>query len=67
MLGRIIYSIAIGVAAALVLLLIGTVLVSMDVPILKTIGDFLKEWCWVIGVITAVLTFFSGRSLASLR
>ena len=60
MIGRIVVAIAVGVLTALVILLIGLVCVAVDVPILKTVGKFLEQWCWVFGVIAAVLSFF-GR------
>jgi uncharacterized Tic20 family protein len=60
MIGRLIYALAIGIVVALVLLLIGTVIQSLDIPIFSTIGAFLEQWCWVLGFLAAVLSFFGG-------
>lgn len=60
MIGRLVVAVVIGVAIFLICLLLGMVFVSLDVPVLKTIGKFLEEWAAVIGVLAAVLAFFTG-------
>ena len=60
MIGRIIYALALGIVVALVLLLIGTAIRDLGIPIFSTIGAFLEQWCWVIGFLAAVLSFFGS-------
>lgn len=47
MLLRLIHAIAVGVTAA-------------NIPVVETIGAFLKTWCWVIGVLVGLLDFAGG-------
>lgn len=60
MLLRLIHAIAVGVTAALVCLLLGTILAELNIPVVETIGAFLKTWCWVIGVLVGLLDFAGG-------
>lgn len=55
-------AIIVAVVVGLVLLLIGMLLVSLGVPILKTLGSFLGQWCWVIGALSGLWYFFTGGS-----
>jgi hypothetical protein len=62
MISRLIVAIVYAIIVGLVLLLIGLVLVALGIPILATIGHFLKQWCWVLGFLAGVLSFFGGWS-----
>lgn len=63
MIGRIVVAGVYGVLTALLLLLLGLVLVALGIPVLHTIGRFLEEWCWVFGLLAALLAFFGSWSL----
>ena len=60
MIGRIVVAIVVGIIVGLVLLLVGTIIASLGIPIFSTIGKFLETWCWVIGFLAALLSFFGG-------
>ncbi len=67
MLTRLVVAAVIGVVVFLVCLLLGSVLVSLHVPVLTTIGNFLVDWDVVIGVLAAILAFFTGWSPIGVR
>lgn len=66
MIARIVLSVVVAVATALVVLLLGLVLVAIHVPIAETVGGFLEQWCWVFGVLAGLWFFFTGRTSLSL-
>ena len=56
-----ILAVVIAVIVGLVLVgLLGPVLVSLHVPIATTIGGFLIEFGWVLGVLVGLWYYFSG-------
>jgi len=60
MISRIVVAVAIGILTALLILLLGVVCIALHVPVLKDVGAFLEQWCWVFGVLAGVLAFFGG-------
>jgi hypothetical protein len=66
MVTRIVLACVVGIATALVILLIGLVLVAIKVPIATTVGGFLETWCWVFGLLAAIWFFFTGRTTLGL-
>lgn len=59
---RLIFAVAIAVVVGLACLLLGAILVSLGVPVARTVGEFLERWAWVIGVLAGLLSFASGRT-----
>ena len=62
LIGRLVVAIVYGIIAWLVCLLLGTILVSLGVPVLTQIGDFLEKFGYLIGVLVGLLTFFGNVS-----
>ena len=62
MIEAIIIAVIIAVIVGLVLMLIGRLIASAgsSVPLLATLGGFLEQFCWVIGLLVGLLYFFSG-------
>ena len=58
MIGRVILAIVVGVVAALVCLLVGIILVATDAKVLTDIGQFLKDYNVVAGVLVGLYYFF---------
>ena len=55
-------SLILAVIVGLVCILIGSILSTLQVPILVTIGGFLTQWGWVLGVLAGLWYYFSGGS-----
>jgi uncharacterized membrane protein YdcZ (DUF606 family) len=62
MLTRIVLAICFGVFVALIVLLVGVICVATKIPILHDVGSFAETWCWVFGLLGAVVFFFTGRT-----
>lgn len=62
MLGRIVLSVVVGVVVTLVCVLIGAILVTLKVDLAVTVGEFLKNYGGVFGVLAAFIFFFSKRT-----
>jgi hypothetical protein len=62
MLMRIVAAIAVGIGTSLICLLIGLVLVALNVPIVEAIGSFLRQYAWLIGAVTGLFWFATGRT-----
>ena len=61
---RIILALVVAVATGIILVgLLGPILVGLNVPIAKTVGDFFVNWGWVIGVLAGLWYYFQGYSL----
>lgn len=58
LLGRLALALFWGVVTFVVILIIGTILVQ--VPYLAGVGDILKKFAVLIGVLAGVVTFFTG-------
>jgi uncharacterized membrane protein YvlD (DUF360 family) len=57
---RIVQAILIAVVVGLVCILLGGILVTLKVPIAVTVGGFMEEWGWVIGVVFGLWFYFGG-------
>jgi hypothetical protein len=62
MLTRIVLAICFGVIVALVVLLCGVIAVATGIKILSDVGKFAETWCWVLGLIGAIVFFLTGRT-----
>lgn len=62
MLESILLAVIVAVIVGLVLLLIGRLIAAAgsSVPMLATLGWFLDQYCWVIGLLVGLLFFVSG-------
>jgi hypothetical protein len=61
MIRRIVLAVLIAVIVTLGCTLLGTLLDSLTVAVAITIGDFLKAYAAVIGIIAGLWYFFAGR------
>lgn len=59
---RIIQAVLVAVVVGLIFIFLGMVLVTLKVPIAVTIGGFMQEWGWVIGVVAGLWFYFGGGS-----
>lgn len=66
MIARIVNAVVVGALVGLGCLLLGMVLASLNIPPVEAVGKFLEQWCWVIGVLVGLLTFFRGGVAVSL-
>lgn len=62
MLNRLIVSLVVAIVVTLGCMLLGAILVAIHVDIAVTIGNFLKSWAAVIGVLAGLWHFFDGTS-----
>lgn len=62
MLSRIVLAVVVGVVVTLACVLIGSILDALSVQIAVTIGDFLRRYSGVFGVLAALWFFFTGRT-----
>jgi flagellar motor component MotA len=62
MVKRIIVAVLIGIVVWLICIFGGALLVSLGIPVLKTLGNLLEDYAVVIGVLGAALAFFTGWS-----
>lgn len=62
MIGRIVLSVVVGVAATLVCLLLGALLVGLRLDLAVIVATFLGRWSAVIGVLVALAWFFGAPS-----
>lgn len=62
MLVRIVLAIVVGIAVALVCYLAGVVLATVDIDFAAAIGNFLKQWGGLIGLLAAIWWFFAGSA-----
>lgn len=63
MLSRLIIAVVVAAIVGLACLLLGSILSGLGIPIASTIGKFLTQWAWVIGVLAGLLQFFRGSVL----
>lgn len=63
MLSRLILSVVVAVATGLVCVLVGSILGSINVPIAETVGNFLRQYAWAIGILSGLWYFFSGGTV----
>lgn len=60
MIGRLVLAVVVAVVVTLGCYLLGAILVALKVDIAITIGNFLKSYGGVIGVLTGLWHFFTG-------
>lgn len=60
MLGRLVLAVVVAVVVTLACFLLGAILVTLKVEIAVTIGNFLKQYGGVIGVLAGLWHFFAG-------
>lgn len=65
MLARIIWAGIYGIAAWLICMFVGGLLVTTGVPLGVFIGGFLVQWAVVISILVALATFFGGGAVPS--
>lgn len=61
MLRRALIAIIVGIAAALVCLLVGVILTAIDVDAVKQIGNFLQKFSVVVGILVGFWNFLTGE------
>lgn len=62
MLQRLVLAVVVAVVVTLGATLVGAILVSLDVDIAVTIGQWLDRYAQVLGVLAGLWWFFSGRT-----
>lgn len=62
MISRILLSILVAIIVTLACILLGAILISLQVSIAVTIGDFLKHFSSVIGILAGLWYFFTGST-----
>jgi len=60
LIARLVTAVVVAVIVTLGCILVGSILVSLDVEIAVTIGDFLKKYSGVLGVLAGLWHFFAG-------
>lgn len=60
MIGRLVMAIIAGVIVFLVCVLLGALLTGISVPFVVTIGDFLRNYAGLLGLLAALAHFFGG-------
>lgn len=60
MLGRIVLAVVVGVIVTLACILAGSLLVIAGIALAVTVGDFLKTYAALFGILAALWYFFSG-------
>lgn len=60
MLSRIVLAIVTGIVVSLVLMFVGTLLVTMEIGWVVATGAFFKEFAGLFGLLAALWYFFSG-------
>lgn len=63
MLSLLVLSVIVACVVGLVAILAGKVLASIGIPIAATVGGFLEQYGWVIGVLAGLWYFFTGGEL----
>lgn len=67
MLSKIVLAVVVAVIVTLGCMLIGGILITLSVAVAVTVGQFLKDYGTVIGVLAGLWFFFSNASFPSLR
>lgn len=67
MLSKLVLAVVVAVAVTLACILIGGILVSLSVPVAVTIGNFLKSYSGVLGVLAGLWFFFVNSDGLTLK
>lgn len=60
MVSRTVIAVIVAVAVSLGCILLGMILGSLGMPIASTVGAFLTQWGYAIGVLCGLYQFFAG-------
>lgn len=60
LLGRLVLAVVVGVVVTLACILIGAILVTLKIELAVTVGNFIKTYGGVFGVLAALWYFFSN-------
>lgn len=60
MISRLVLAVVVGVVVTLACMLVGAILAALSVDLAVTVGNFLKTYAGVAGVLAALWHFFSG-------
>jgi hypothetical protein len=63
MLRKLILSVIVAVVVTLACILLGAVLITLKVDIAVTVGEWLKQYGGVLGVLSGLWYFFAGSSI----
>ncbi len=63
LIGRIVLAVVIAVIVTLLCFLLGAILATLKVDIAVTVGDFLKTWGAVLGILAGLWYFFTGGNV----
>jgi predicted transporter len=63
MIQLIVIAVIIAIAVGLLCIFLGRVVKSMNVPIAVTVGSFLEQFGWVLGVLAGIYYFATGGDL----
>lgn len=66
MIARLVLAVVVAMVVGLGCILLGSILAGLGVPIAKTVGGFLTQWGWVLGVLAGLWYFFSGGTFPNL-
>lgn len=65
MLRKGILAVVVGVVTALMVALVGSVLAEVNQDMVATLGDFLKTYSFLFGVLAGIWYYFTGETPAS--
>lgn len=60
MIGRLAVAVVVGAVVGLGVLLLGLIFAELEIPVLVTVGGFLTQWAWVIGILAGLYSAFTG-------
>lgn len=64
MITRIVLAVVVAVVVGILLTgLLGPILIDLRAPIAETVGQFFRQWGFVIGLLAGLWYFFSGGSI----
>lgn len=64
MISRVVLALIVAIVVGLLCILLGGILVTLQVPIAVTVGGFLQQWGWVLGVLAGLWYFFRGGTIS---
>lgn len=63
MFNKLVLAVVVAVVVTLACILVGGILIALKVAIAVTIGDFLKDYSGVLGVLAGLWYFFAGGGI----
>jgi len=61
MITRVLLAVIVAIVTGLLLMLAGSILVTLKVPIADAVGGWLERWGWTLGILAGLWFFFAGR------